>query len=353
MSMRQACEQSIAQLEEMSRRCAHELEAIDAFLQTIDTISSPANNPLNYVLPVIYGGLGATIASSEGVNRFVNDIHDRQAKSGGVIGALLGHDGDNIDTMPGADGARYFINRAGGTAEIGAHRLLWGHDVFSTAADNPIAVLTRQHGALRGVLRVFQHLTADTFSKQGLPIPFHSHFDTVSEGALNNRLLDFAQNAATDSDGLSKYQAFNNLFTIKFADVATTGLSLALCAAHNHVLNREDEVARTQVKVLALSSQFFARAVYGFVQTGVPFISWPTAVMVIKEMVALYRKSWGEIHRLEAITQQLLAENIALEHSVFADGKSLPSHKNAAGYIKEFHSFNARMNDHTDFFENL
>lgn len=347
-----ACNTSIRHGENLLCACDAEIQAIFRTLDNLDSVAPPSTAPLNFVMPLLYGATAALVSSSASVNSLLNDIHDRQANlQSGIIPKLFGHKGDWID-KGGFDsaGARLFINRAGGPAEIGAHRILFGHDIFSTSTDNPFGVLTRQHGLWKGVARVFQHLLADTFSKQGLPIPFHSHFDNSNSETITNGLLEFAGANARGSD-LNKYEAFNRMFTIKAADVAGTGLAAALCFTHNSILNQDDKSAASLVRVIAYSTQFFARALVGIVKTGVPFISWPTAIMAIKEIYGMYRLNWSEIVALERKTVKILAEGIQIEALVFADGANLVSHNAADGLLAEFSAFDDRMDTMVDLFE--
>lgn len=86
------------------------------------------------------------------------------------LSKLLRHPSSAMDKLPGA--AKY-----GGLN----HRLKYGHDFF-----NPFEVwgkLTNQYGGnFKASIEWVRHLTADTFSKEGLPIPGHSLFrSTISE----------------------------------------------------------------------------------------------------------------------------------------------------------------------------
>lgn len=354
-----ACRTSIGHLEALSGNCGAQLRQIDVALGSLDRISPPSNHPLNYVLPLLYGGAGALISSSDAVNEFLADIHDAKANEGGIIGFLLGHKGDNIDTVRLEGRARrVFVNRFGtDDVPFGLHRLFWGHDIFSIGPDNPFALLIDQYGVIKGIVQVFRHLIADTFSTQGLPIPFHSYLDYVSaDGKVTNRLRDFANSAAefAKSNGhkkVTELDAFNRMFTIKAADVGATGLTWAMCAAHNRIMNDGDEAAAAQVKAIAFSAQFFGKAAIGMMKSGIPFISWPTAMMTIKEIYSLYRLNYRDIAALEHRTEQLCAENARLEAEVFASGRDLVSHARASGYVLELAEFDSRMRALEDFFD--
>ncbi|WP_114393536.1 hypothetical protein [Oleisolibacter albus] len=350
-----ACQLSLCQLDDVQSRFGKQITPVERTLGSLGKISPPSNDPRNFILPVLYGATGAAISASDAVKEFSKKIHDI-ASSGKapktafehIIKLLMGHKDDAIDAVNGE-----YINRAGERVSFGIHRLMWGHDIFSIGPDNPFALLIKQEGSIfGGIAQVFRHLVGDTFSKQGLPIPFHSFFDYVQDnGKLGNRLWDIAKSSTNGGDGAEIVQAFGNLFTIKAADIGATGLTSMLCAAHNRVMNRDDEAAANQVRVIAYSSQFFGKATIGVMKTGVPFISWPTAVMTIKEMYSLYRINYRDIAELEKVTKRIYDENARLEAEVFASGRDLVSHARASGYVLELTEFDSRMRSLEDFFD--
>jgi hypothetical protein len=373
MHIATCCDLSLRQLDSLSGGLDEQLRSVGEVLSGLGDISPPANHPANFVLPVLYGGLSAGISASDAVNKLLEEIHGMASKKNDpktviekIVRFLFGHSGDNIDKFDPGDGDSRFINRmktvlddgssawAGQNAECMAHRLFWGHDIFSVSGDNPFFLLCSQYGLVKGITQVFRHLLGDTFSRAGLPLPFHSYFDYVNDkGKMANKLLDFAKSTAADASGdLSGYDAFNQMFTIRAADVGTTALTSAVCALHNMIMNRGDEAAATQVRAIAYSTQFFGKAAIGAIKTGgVPFISWPTAMMATKEIFNLYRVNYREIAALEKITASLGPKTDELEAVVFASGTSLVSHPNAFGYIRELKQFETRMGSMVDFFE--
>lgn len=373
MDIATCCDLSLRQLDSLSDGLNEQLQSAGEVLSGLGDIRPPANHPANFVLPVLYGGLSASIASSDAVNKFLEEIHDMASKKTKpktviekIVRFLFGHSGDNIDQFDPGDGDIRFINRmksvrddgslawGGQNAECMAHRIFWGHDIFSISGDNPFTLLCSQYGLVKGIAQVFRHLLGDTFSRAGLPLPFHSFFDYVNDKErMANKLLDFAKSTASDASGdLSGYDAFNQMFTIRAADVGTTALTSAVCGVHNMIMNRGDEAAATQVRAIAYSTQFFGKAAIGAVKTGgVPFISWPTAIMATKEIFNLYRVNYREIAALERVTAALGSKTEEMEAIVFASGASLVSYPDAFGYIRELRKIEARMNAMIDFFE--
>jgi len=348
-----ACELSVRQLDKIHCNFAQQLLPIERALASVRRISPPSNDVRNFILPVLYGVTGAAISSSEAVKEFLDKIHKISSTGGNtddvfktIIRLLMGHKGDIIDKVDGE-----FVNRIGSSGiQFGAHRLMWGHDIFSTGPDNPFTLLIGQEGSIvKGISQVFRHLVADTFSKQGLPIPFHSYFDYKKGGGkLGNRLWDIASDNA---NGTNVTQAFGNLFTIKAADIGATGLTGALCMAHNSIMNQADETSAAQVRAIAYSSQLFGKATIGVLKTGVPFISWPTVVMTVKSIYSLYRLSYEDIAVLERATERICIENVNLEADVFASGHDLVSHADGSGYRNELKTFESRMDSLEIFFE--
>lgn len=343
-----ACSESVGQLEHIHMDCGEEIERINKTVSSMKSIYVYANHPFNYLLPFLYGGTSCLISSSEEVNDFLKKIHDDYAHDKGIVGTILGHKGDLIDKMPSSDGkTTIFIDRLGNEKDFGMHRLFWGHDIFSIHKDNPFVLLSKQYGFIEGIIKAFRHLVVDTFSSQGLPIPFHSWFDyTIKNGdklEVKNALLEFARKTAADAKGsgasaVEVNKAFSHIFTVKAADIATTGLNSALCATHNYIMNKDDLTAASQVRLIAYSTQFFGKAMYGAIKTGgVPFISWPTAMAVLKELYVFTKSNLADVSRLERKTSELRDKNLQIERQIFGFGALLPSYSSAEDYIKEVH----------------
>lgn len=336
-----ACIDSVYQLDGIYKNFSKEIEKINETLSNIDNLYVHSNDPFNFILPFLYGCTACLISSSEEVNGFLKKIHDNYANKDGLIGVLLGHQGDYMDKMPGG----VFITREGTNSNIGMHRLFWGHDIFSISGDNPFALLSSQYGIFKGIIKAFRHLVVDTFSSQGLPIPFHSWFDyTIKQGDalyVKNKLLDFARKAATEAKGSSASsveinKSFSHIFTIKAADIATTGINSVLCATHNYIVNKRDRISASQVRLIAYSTQFFGKAMYGAIKTGgIPFISWPTALAVLKELYLFSKINLIDLSRLEKMTSELCAKNLQMEKEIFGFGAFLPSYSIVEDYVDE------------------
>ena len=341
------CISSLDDLNKLESQCEVEISILNDLLKK-NTSEYPSKiDPIDIALPILYGTLGGFLASSEKLNEYLNKIHDVYAKQDGILGKVLGHEGDNIDMINGS-----FLNRNGDQAGVLFHRLLRGHDPFSIGhGDNPFSVLMKQHGAFRGIVKVFQHLVCDTFSKQGLPVPFHSYFDFFDDkGNLSNKLITWTKKIADDS-GTDIRTTFKNLFTIQASDVISTGLTWTLCSIHIKMRKMEDPVMIAQTKIIGYSAQFFSRSIIMSVKTGVPALSWPTLALLLKEIAAFYIANWKEIHKLEKITKELVKTNNSLENSVFETRKDLPTYNNSAGYIEEFNNADKNINKLIDSFE--
>jgi len=347
MSFSEICDLSIKNLDILSDESKGILADASVALQNINYVDVPANKPANMILPVFYGGLGAFISTNKAFNNMFRKVHDEWQVKGGIKGLLTDHQNEAIDQITTGT----FTDRIGNKSPIRLHRVFWGHDIFSLKSDNPFTLSVNQHGFVIGIVKAIRHLLTDSFSKQGLPIPFHSSFDYVnSAGNLSNRLVDFARKQSVDA-GTSMYTTFDQLFTIKASDIATTGLTSACCIAHNRIFNRDDEEAAIQTRLIAYSSLFFSKAIIGIIQTGIPFLSWPAALMTAKELIQLYRISWVNIKKLEKITETLIEKTKSIEDQVFSSGKNLISYSDPMSYINEISNFDKSLDGLCDFFE--
>jgi len=302
---------------------------------------------------MFYGALGAVFASSGKIRDLLEHVHeDASIKNPKTpLGKLLHHFQDDIDTVVSADTGRIFTDRNNERISPRFHRVMRGHDPFSIRSDNPFLVLTRQHGLIKGIVQVFRHLAGDTFSRQGLVLPFHSFFDYAQDGKLGNWLVTITEQVSGQGkvDALS---AFNHLFTIHMQDILTQGLTWALCKAHIGMNGIRDEVRATQFRFTAYSTCFFTHAVIGMArQGGVPYLHWPAFGMMMREFYRLFRLNYGQIRELERRTAAIVEANIKLERQVFATGASLVSWEDGRGYIGELERQDRLFADLVDFMD--
>ncbi len=123
----------------------------------------------------------------------------------GRLALLLRHPSSPMDQMPGRD--RF------GTKN---HRLGFGHDLFNPMEAWPQMV--KKFGTNgKAAVEWIRHLVADTFSKEGLPLPGHSHFRKFLLGHLGNDWSKYVTIKARDVTGaglvsaiLSGYEAFDS-----------------------------------------------------------------------------------------------------------------------------------------------
>ena len=203
----------------------------------------------------------------------------------------------------------------------GPHRIFWGHDIFSISADNPIWLSIRQYGPAKGIWRAVRHLIADTCSKQGLPLPFHSWFDYMAvgkgDGKVGNRLLDFCQQYSQAvlgrKQGGGNNEVFNHLFSIHMQDVLSSGLVAASIKAYQTARGISDEDRLIQIRIIAYAVNFYGSAVIGAVQKGIPFINYPCFAALAKNVVQLIHVSNQDIQRLLCETERIALTGSALE----------------------------------------
>lgn len=297
----------------------------------------------DYLFAIMFGAAGAALTTNEQITAFLNQIHevsnnDKPSSPNALIeflAKLLRHHGDWIDTV---DGKGKFVNRAAKKIEgewVGAmnapHRIFWGHDIFSISADNPIWLSIQQYGPVRGILQAVRHLIADTCSKQGLPLPFHSWFDYMAvekgDGQVGNRMLDFCQQYRKDvlgrGQGGGNNDVFNHLFSIHMQDALSSGLVAAGVKAYQTARGISNEDRLIQIRIIAYAVNFYGSAVIGAVQTGIPFINYPCFAALAKNTAQLIRVSNQDIQRLLCEMERIALADSVLEQREQAVHKEL------------------------------
>lgn len=252
------------------------------------------------------------ITTSESFAKWLEGVHDAASEKSGnygvvqsILGKTLHHKGDWMDNFKARDGQNAYAI---------FHRLLGGHDIFargqSLTPHNPFAMMIEQEGsAIGGVLQATRHLVADTFSKQGLPVPFSSYLDIPTDaGRPWNKIIDIVQELSVESTG-SKKQAeaiYSHMFTLRAQDFAGGGAALALTSAYIKARGIEDAIRKTQIKLVAYSLSFFAQAALGAAkQNGVPYINYAVGAAMAKELVSLFVESNRRTYLLGKETARL------------------------------------------------
>jgi hypothetical protein len=349
---------SLNLLDELQLKIQKESSELSKFkIEQIENIPSCADmDSYDYLFAAVFGIIGAVISSSDLVKHNFDKIHTDASKEmpDTLLGKLLNHNGDSIDQINGK-----FIKRDGSNADLMFHRLLWGHDPLSFGSDNPFALMMQSNGKLKAIFNVFQHLVADIFSKQGLPVPGHSFFDQInSEGKLTNQFAEISKYLA-NNNRVKSQDVFSRMFTIRAQDIAAQGFVWAACNAYIYARKIKNSTRIHQIKIMSYCVNFFAHAGIGAIkQGGVPYINWAALSMIIKEIAYLYIDSYKEIRRLEKITdtlvkksRELIENGDRLETSVFKTGKGLISHTSYLGYVQEFEEEEKDSMNLVDFFE--
>lgn len=297
----------------------------------------------------ISGFIGGAFSSLEKIESTFHEIHNGSSVKApkGFLEKILHHAGDEIDK------GGNFITRNGDRAEFGFHRLFFGHDPLSVGhGDNPLILMINQHGFMKGSLQLFRHLVADTFSKQGLPIPGHSYLDFAkANGKTGNYLLEMTKELNKGTD-INNVEAFNHLFSIRMQDILSQGLTWGLITAYIKFRGITDEIRISQLKFSAYSVSFFVNSVSGMIRTGgLPYINWTTLGLMVKEGIYFFKLNYREIKLLEAKTNLLVESNIALEKRVFETGKNIITFDDASHYFSQIRKEENAFNDITNFFE--
>lgn len=337
-------------LEKLQKRIRDESEELADFnINEVQNISADID-VYDFLFGVLFGVIGATVSSSEKIKALFDGIHidSSSAHPSNVLGKLLQHSGDPIDKIEGK-----FIKRDGTSADLMFHRLFWGHDPLSFGSDNPFNLMVQNNGILAGIFLAFRHLIADTFSKQGLPIPGHSFIDfqNPDTGKLSNYLTDISRECASNNR-IKSQDVFSRMFTVRAQDIMAQGSVWAVCEAYFKSRNINDRTRMRQTKIIAYSTSFFTHAGIGAIrQGGIPYINWIALGQLIKEIAGLFIDSYEEIRTLERITDSIIEYNDGLEKQIWLTGGKLPSYKNSLEYIQEIKDQGTKIKELIDFWE--
>lgn len=287
---------------------------------------------VDYSVAILVGMLGAVITTSKEGQEILNKVHQIASEApkenddivSKIVKFLLGHVNSNMDTLPiGKDGKRIFVSRTGGNPP-GPHRIFWGHDVLSLGKDNPFRLMIEQEGGLfKGVLAALRHLTADTFSKQGLPIPGTSYFDySASDGKkAGNALLDICEKFC-EENGIRKSkfnnEAFNHMFSIHIQDIGATKIGHEICKQYMKYNKIHNKTLQHQFLLISYSVMFYFNSAIGWARYGIPYINWVAGSYMLKELILLAhsnsvieKKLSMETERCVELSQKLELEAIS------------------------------------------
>lgn len=324
-------------------QCMKSMELMDS----MDKVEAELT-PIDYSFAMLLGLIGAFVTSSKKAELMLDKIHQIASESvktnddtyKKVIKFLLGHQGDYIDSVPVLDGdkeVRKFVTRQAkeaGEAYImngtrsGPHRIFWGHDIFSLGQDNPFIIMQKQIPGIKGIVQTLKHLTADTFSKQGLPVPSSSWWDysyTNEKGMkkVGNKLLDYCNKFYETSTSKQKFSVtggnndvFNHLFSVHIQDFGTQKIGQVLCDRYLSYKRISNKVVQHQFKLIFSMMLFYMNSLLGAIKYSIPYINWPAALMMIKELFCMLAGSNYETYQLQKITDKLLKETDELESRI-------------------------------------
>ncbi len=341
-SYEQAFKESVNKLDTLSLQCKGEMESWGYIDTTAIEKSASTLDAWDYCFSIAIGMACAKITTSEKLDNYLNDIHHAASGATGdytrlqeFLGTLLHHQGDAIDKLASE---KHFINRIHESADIGYHRLLWGHDILDFGEDNPFSLMFNQQG-IAGILQTVRHLIADTTSKQGLPLPGSSYLDYSNEnGKISNYLIKIAKQLSEDSVGNKRnaQSIYSHMFTVRAQDIMGGGAIAGFATMYFKIRDIQDSVRRIQFRLIAYSVAFLGQAMLGALkQGGIPYINLPLAATVLKSLVQLYFFSIKETRQLHDKTFELIARGDALADKVTENGEGLGSYENAEGYLED------------------
>lgn len=334
--------QSIHDIESLSLQCKEEMYSWGKLDINAIERSASSLDAWDYCFSIAIGLAGAKITTNEQLEVYLRDIHNAASGATGdytklqeLLGILLHHQGDAIDKLPTE---KHFINRIYKPADIGYHRLLWGHDVLDLGEDNPFRLMFNQQG-ITGILQAVRHLIADTTSKQGLPLPGSSYLDYINENEkISNHLIDIAKKLSVESSGnMRNAQAiYSHMFTLRAQDILGGGAIAGFTTAYFKTRDIQDAVRKVQFRLIAYTVSFFGEAILGSAkQGGIPYINIPLAAAMFKNLSQLYYFSIKESYQLHHKTYELIAQGDELWERVMETGNGLKAYDNAESYLKE------------------
>lgn len=321
-------------------QCIEELSSFDLSVMPVAELSA-----VDYSFAMLLGFVGALVTSGKNVEIMLDKIHQIASEvpkagdgtSKKIIKFLMGHHGDYIDSVPVDDingTARKFVTRQAkgeGNAYImngsrtGPHRIFWGHDFLSRSKDNPFLIMQKQLPGINGIVQVLKHLTADMFSKQGLPIPTSSWWDysyTNEKGVkkVGNKLLDYCNNLYESIEKKDKISVtganndiFNHMFSIHIQDIGVQKLGSVLCDRYLFYKKINNKVIQHQFKLIFFGVLFYVNSLLGAIKYRIPYINWAAGLMMIKELAYMLCESNMETRRLQKVTDNLLKQTEILE----------------------------------------
>lgn len=326
----------------------------EADIQTI-LKSDSSLDAWDYCYAIAIGLAGVFIGTNEAFGKYLDDIHKAASGSSGdydkfqsFLGNLLHHEGDHIDMIE-----RPFKDRNGGNAYCIFHRLLWGHDIFSIQGDNPFVLMFKQKG-LGGILQAVRHLLADTASKQGLPLPGSSFFDTVTEdNKTSNYLIKVAQQLSKESTGLQSnaQDIYSHIFTIRAQDVTAGAVVKLVSELYFKLRKIDDNIRRSEIRLIAYSVNFFGEAVVGCIkQKGVPYINIPLAGAMATSFAQFCYYNDKEVRKLTANTKAIHSQVERIEIEIATSHLALPQLETADDFLEASNQADENVSELLNFF---
>lgn len=308
----------------------------------------------DFCFSVAVGYLALTITTDEQLSVYLEDIHKVSSGASGEydtlqsqLGKMLYHKGDHIDMIE-----RPFKNRMGTNAYGAFHRLLWGHDILSTQGDNPFALMVKQKG-LAGILQAFQHLLADTMSKQGLPLPGSSYLDFEKEnGSISNYLIKISEDLSEASVGNKRngQSIYSHMFTIRAGDFAGNVTIEAISTAYFKTRGIQNDLRITQFKLISYIIAFVGHAIIGSDrQDGIPYVNISEAIEMIKNFNRLYMQSWKETKVAIKRSEDAIIESEYILAQVDETASLIKEHDTFEGYVDEIKRSQDNVNSLIDF----
>jgi len=301
-------------LKVFERKIIETSEEIDELIDKTEEIKS-VKVGVDFTIACLIGFLGIFISNNRSLDIFLRCVHDGPEKyiskdhllypTLKKLNLFFKHKGDFIDIPEGSDG---FISRMGEKVPIHAHRIRWGHDIFSLKEDNPFVLSTKQYGKLKGIFKALKHLTADTFSTQGLPIPFHSFLDYKDGNKLEDWINEIAKQSINVTDNKFSF-VLKKMFSVNAQDLLATGFVVGASNLYIKFKPIDYPLLQNSFKLTSYTVTFLGSFAYGVLRYNVPFINWSLMPPMLKEIIKAFMLK-KEVDKRINDRMQLIISNI-------------------------------------------
>jgi len=252
------------------------------------TISYDRMTIADIAISILAGGIGAVIPKLS--HDFLDHIHEEYSNVNGLLGKIFNHQGEWIDT--------HIINETKRVVKGPFHRFRPDgmHDPINLSG---LFTSWKQFGVIKGTVKYIIHLSLDSFSQTGLPVPGTSNFLFWIRETFGMKLF-----------GLKDQSAFAG---IRMADILQAGATQGIISMYMHLLDvPKDSLRRPQLGIRAHGISIVGSTYIACSTQNVNMlskISYPACILFAKNCWTFYKN-------LNNITKESEAMNIEINRLV-------------------------------------